>query len=180
MTNIDFLKIPEYYLIGANLKSPRDITSFFIFKKIKYYCYDIDCIDTYSGVMNRIKTGMSADLKSDPGERLYRQIAHLDSWGDQTIKGSSGDDFLEAITLFQNYYGYNIDHKNCIITIHDMTDYPFQGFNPEIEIKSAEEILIVEHEKKFNMRPLGNQQKLYVNMNRSIVYKSHFESLYDL
>lgn len=175
---IDFTKIPSYCLLGANLTSPRDISEFFRSNHIKYYCYSIDVINPKTMEINCAKKGMSSDIKSDYGERLYRQIAHLRSWGNLRILGSSGADFINVEELFQERYGYNIHHRCCIITIYDMTNYPFVGFDPRVEILAAEELLIMEHEKKFNAKPPGNLIESYSNVDRAIVSKLHFEGLF--
>ena len=176
---IDFSKIPKYYLIGANLKSPRSISDFFIKNNIKLYCYDISVINPLIGVMNCAKIGMSADIKSDFGDRVYRQIAHLKSWGDGLrILGSSGAEFINVAELFEKRYGYSIDHGNCMITIYNMTNYPFRGLNPRIEILAAEELLIKKHVKEFGGKPPGNLIESYLNADRAIIEKLHFEGLF--
>lgn len=179
MMKIDFSKIPKYYLLGANLKTPRDISDFFIKNNIKLYCYDVSVINASTGALNCAKKGMSADIKSDFGDRVYRQMAHLKSWSDGLrILGSSGAEFINVAELFEKRYGYPIDHKNCIITIYDMTNYPFRGMNARIEILAAEELLILEHVKQFGEKPPGNLIESYLNSDRAIIEKLHFEGLF--
>ena len=176
---INFSKIPKYYIIGANLKSPRDITEFFARKNIKYYCYDIQVVDSHTGQKNCSKIGMSANIKSDPGDRAYRQLGHLPSWGDNLrLFGPNGSDFVIVAELFKKKYNYDIDHRYCFVTIYDMTNYPFISMNPRTEILAAEELLIMEHKKQFGEIPVGNLIESYSNADKAVVETLHFNGLF--
>lgn len=174
---INWQNIPIYNIDCSKLTSPRDIIIFMEQNNIFNYVYKIDVIK--DSKLYCAKIGMSADKSRDKGERLYRQIAHLKSWRKQRILGPSGADFVIVEELFKKRHKFNINHKNCKLTIYDMTKYSFISFNVRDEILAVEETLIYEHEKKYGNKPVGNLLDSYSNRDKAVVEKMHFNKLFE-
>ena len=174
---INWNAIPLFTFKGIDLTQPYDIVNFMKERKIDDYVYIVDVIK--NNVNHRVKIGMSADDSRDYGERLYRQIAHLKSWRNQRILSSSGAEFVIIEELFKKKYKFTLNHKDCLFTIYDMTNYPYVGFMPRKEILAVEESLILQHEKTFGHKPVGNLLDSYSNIDKAIVSKMHFENLFE-
>ena len=96
--NTDWSIIPTHNINVRDLQSPYDISLFMKSHKIDKYLYQI----MYKGIV--IKYGMSADNSRNYGERIYRQIGHLRSWGTQRLNGSSGSDWRIVEEDFETLY----------------------------------------------------------------------------
>jgi hypothetical protein len=108
----------------------------------------------YKGIV--IKYGMSADNSRNFGERLYRQIAHGESWGAQRISGSSGADWRIIESDFENLYGSKIHKDHITIKIWNMSNYPFISIDPWTEVYYAEQSLIDTYNSIVGEKPIGN------------------------
>ena len=117
---------------------------------IKKYTYEIRCKNI------TIKYGMSDALTTQEGERIYRQIGHLDSWGKEKLQGQNGAEFLDYNQEYKNRYSENMNHNDIVITIWNFDNYPFETINSASEIESAEIELIETFTKFHGEKPIGN------------------------
>ena len=142
--------IPTHTIRVKELNSPYEISLFMKSHKIDKYLYQI----MYKGIV--IKFGMSADNSRNYGERIYRQIGHLRSWGNLRLTGSSGSDWRIVEEDFENMYGIPIDKNHIKIKIWDLTDYPFTTINPWNEVLVMESQLIARYVDAVGEKPIGN------------------------
>lgn len=175
--NINNYNLPIYTIICGNLKSPRDIIDFFTKKRINWYVYEISII--VDGILKTVKYGMSADNGRDFGDRIYRQLAHLKSWGDKRILGSSGADIVVVNDLWREKYNYDLDHNNVLIKILDVTNYPFKSVDPRKEILAIEENMIWHYEQLHGCKPIGNLLEKYSYKDRAIIEKLTLQRIFE-
>ena len=149
-TDTNWSIIPTHNINVKELQSPYDISLFMKSHKIEKYLYKI----MYKGIV--IKFGMSADNSRNYGERIYRQIGHLRSWGNQRLTGSSGSDWRIVEEDFENMYGIPIDKNYIKIKIWDLTNYPFITINPWNEVLILESQLIARYVDAVGEKPIGN------------------------
>ncbi len=173
-TEIDFSLLPRHVIEVADLQSPYDICRYFEIYKIDYYVYQIN----YKGIC--LKFGMSADNSKNYGERLYRQIAHAESWGDKRISGSSGADWRIVEDDFYRLYGIKIDMKDVTIRIWDATHYPFETMTPWDEVVAMETKLIEQYESLMCKKPIGNINDNANVIRRPKVRKGVFQDLFQI
>jgi hypothetical protein len=166
---------PKYTIDIGKLMYPADISQYFKNYKIEKYVY---CI-IFKGII--IKFGMSApkSFSKMPGERLYRQLGHCNSWGNACINGSSGSDWLIIERDFKNLYGINLDHRFIKTIIWDVTNYDFKSFNPFKEVESMESELINNYLKQFGEKPIGNINDEANKRSRSFVGKKVYYNLFE-
>jgi hypothetical protein len=148
--NTNWSIIPTHKINVKDLQSPYDISVFMNKHKIDKYLYQI----MYKGIV--IKFGMSADKSRNCGERIYRQIGHLRSWGNQRLNGSSGSDWRIVEEDFENLYGMQIDKDHVRVKIWDLTKYPFTTINPWNEVLVMESQLIAQYVEAVGEKPIGN------------------------
>jgi hypothetical protein len=173
MNKFDWNSFPKYTINIGKLSMPYAICNIFDHRRIDKYVY---CI-MFKGIV--IKYGMSAPgIIRVRGERLYRQLAHCYSWGPQRIDGSSGADWLIIERDFKNLYGVNIDHKDISVTVWDVTNYPFQSFNPFNEVEAMESEKIDEYVQLIGQKPIGNINDEANKRDRSFVSKSLYNKLF--
>jgi hypothetical protein len=132
------------------MTSPREIIVIMKKLKISRYVYEIK----FKGMT--VKYGMSDAETTYPGERLYRQIGHLESWGNQKINGPNGSEFEEISHNFYVKNNLKLDHNDITVSIWNFDNYTFKTTNPTMEINIAEEYLIKNYEKIYNEKPIGN------------------------
>ena len=142
--------IPTYILNVADLQDPYDICHFMKKHNIDWYLYRVK----YKGIV--LKFGMSADRSRNFGDRVYRQIAHAESWNDLRNTGSSGADWRIIEEDFYNLYGIKIDKNHLEIKIWDLTNYPWFSTVPRNEVIRMENELIEEYTKIVGEKPIGN------------------------
>jgi hypothetical protein len=150
MTTINWDIIPKYTIDCSKLTTAAEISAIFESCNVDKYLYRIK----YKGIL--IKYGMSADKSKTWGDRIYRQIGHLASWGAARLTGSSGADFRVTETDFFNLYGIELDHKHIELRIFDVTKYPFDSIKPRNQILEMESSLIQDYEKLTGSKPIGN------------------------
>ena len=148
--NVDWDNISTYDINVGMLSDPFEISKILKEYKIRKYCYRI----MFKGIV--IKYGMSADNSKNCGERIYRQVGHSASWGEQRLNGSSGADWRIVEEDFHKEYGIQIDKNHMTIRIWDFTDFAFQTYNPWDEVNAIEAQLIDEYVKLIGEKPIGN------------------------
>jgi hypothetical protein len=156
--NIDWSKITKHTIDIGKLAFPCEISDLMKQFKIRKYLYSV----RYKGIM--IKYGMSADNSRTYGERIYRQIGHSKSWetdldingNSKRLNGSSGSDWRIVEEDFEKYYGFPIDKKDMVVTIYDVTNYPFKTIDPWTEINVMESTLIETYVELVGQKPIGN------------------------
>ena len=99
---------------------------------------------------------MSADRSRNFGDRVYRQIAHAESWNDLRNTGSSGADWRIIEEDFYKLYGIKINKNHLEIKIWDLTNYPWFSTVPRNEVIRMENELIEEYTKIVGEKPIGN------------------------
>jgi len=165
--------IPTYNINIKDLQSPYDVSLFMKSHKIDKYLYQI----MYKGIV--IKFGMSADNSRNYGERIYRQIGHLRSWGNQRLTGSSGSDWRIVEEDFENLYGIPIDKDYIKIKIWDLTDYPFITINPWNEVLILESQLIARYVEAVGEKPIGNINDEANSIRRTSIHTSTWVKLFE-
>jgi hypothetical protein len=126
-----------------------------------------------------VKYGMTDASTTQHGERIYRQIGHLDSWGAYKLIGGNGSEFLFYNKEYKNRYSTGMNHNNIVVTLWSFDNYPFQTINTTSEIQSAEIELIENHKKFYGEYPIGNIDDGYQFHKKFAPIKSVFESLFD-
>jgi len=171
-TNFNWSIIPVYSLDVAKLKAPYDISVFMKKKEISKYLYQI----MYKGIV--LKYGMSADNSRTYGERIYRQIGHSRSWGEQRLTGSSGSEWRIIEEDFQNQYGVDI-HKDFLkIKLWNVSKYPFKTINPWFEVRAMEAVLIDRYRDAVGEKPIGNINDEKNSFKRPAILKSTWETFF--
>ena len=99
---------------------------------------------------------MSSAFTTQKGERIYRQIGHLDSFGANKLIGANGCEFLDINQKFKDKYGNDIDHNGITITIWSFDNYNFRTLDRVKEIIDAETELIETYETHYGELPIGN------------------------
>jgi hypothetical protein len=162
--NIDWNSIPTFEIDCNTLVTPANIMNIFRERKVEWYLYRIK----YKGIV--IKFGMSAATSEhrDYGERLYRQIAHLSTWGDKQIRGASGSEFRIVEDDFTARYGKKLKKKHITLKVYDFTNYAFDTIKPVNEIYYAEQELIRTYQTLVDEKPIGN-----IDDDKNVFQKKH-------
>jgi hypothetical protein len=142
--------IPTHTIDVGKLSDPYEICDLLKQHKIRKYVYRIK----YKGIV--IKYGMSADRSRNYGDRLYRQIAHSESWGARRNNGSSGSDWRIIEDDFYKLYGSKIDKADMTIKIWNLSAYPFVSINTAKEVFYIEQNLIEAYTTAVGEKPIGN------------------------
>lgn len=168
----------KYELDISKMSCSSEIAEFFREREIERYVYRIK----YKGIV--IKFGMSCPsaYSAREGDRLYRQIGHVHSWGNQRLTGSNGADFRVSMEDFENCYGFKLDHNFMSATVWDLTDCPFKTVKPDLEVKAIENWLIEEYVKIVGEKPIGNindesQVKTQAAVPVQVLEKLFFEEI---
>jgi hypothetical protein len=177
---IQWDEIPCYYIMGNELVTPYDICNIMKKNGTRKYVYRVTLVGK-NGLPNLIiKYGMSADNSRNYGERIYRQIAHSRSWGDQRLRGSSGADWIIIEDDVLEKFDITIDYKDIIITIFDLTNYPFVLQDEWLEVNKIESHYIKEYTRIFGSKPIGNLNDEHNAHFRPFIKKSTFFSLFEV
>lgn len=149
----------------GKINDPCEIADLCRKYSIEKYVYRIK----YKGLV--LKFGMSSPkaYTARNGDRLYRQIGHVSSWGTCRLTGSSGADFRIIEEDFENCYGHKLDHKFMSTTIWDLTNCPFQTIEPDKEVNAIENQLIEEYVQIVGEKPIGNINDESIIKQRSAV-----------
>jgi hypothetical protein len=172
---IDWKSIPKYKIECQYLNTAFDIRDAFKNKGISKYVYRIN----YKGVV--LKYGMSCErFKSkDPGDRLYRQIGHSESWGPQRIDGSSGSDWRIIEEDYNKLYGTKIDRMSISIQVYDFTHYDFVSTDPRKEVYFAEQELIELYRDIVGEKPIGNINDDPLYRKKGYIPKKTFDANFE-
>lgn len=160
--NIDWNSVPAFEINCGLIDSPSTIMNVFRQRKVTQYIYRIK----YKGIV--IKFGMSASESSDPGERLYRQIAHLNTWKEKQIRGPSGAEFRIVEDDFENLYGEKLIKDHINLKVYNFTNYAFTTIKPVDEIYYAEQQLIKLYSDLVGEKPIGN-----IDDDQNVFQKKH-------
>lgn len=172
----DWLSFAKRHEINiGKINDPCEIADLFRKYSIEKYVYRIK----YKGIV--LKYGMSSPkaYTARNGDRLYRQIGHVSSWGPQRLTGSSGSDFRITEEDFENLYGYKLDHKHMTATVWDLTKFPFQTVEPYKEVNAIENFLIEEYVKIAGEKPIGNINDEAIVKRQSAVPSALIDSLFE-
>jgi hypothetical protein len=156
--DIDWSKIVKHTIDVGKLNVPSEISNLMKTFKIRKYLYSI----RYKGIL--LKYGMSADNSRIYGDRVYRQVGHSKSWENDPVinntskrlNGSSGSDWRVVEEDFEKLYGFPIDRKQMMVTIYDVTNYPFKTIDTWTEINVMENDLIERYRELVGEKPIGN------------------------
>jgi hypothetical protein len=171
--NTDWTQVKCYSFPLKGMIDPSEIMQVVKQLNIKKYTYEIRCDNI------TIKFGMSDAETTQLGERMYRQIGHLDSWGSSKIHGQNGDEFLDTNEIFKNLYNRSMDHNNIVIYIWDFDNYPFVTINSSMEINNAECELIESYTNTYGELPIGNIDDGNLFRKKSAPLKSVFERMFE-
>jgi hypothetical protein len=140
---------------------------------IKSYVYEIK----HNNVT--IKYGMSDASTTQKGERVYRQIGHLDSFGANKLVGPNGSEFLDINKDYKYKYGCDIDHNNISITIWSFDNYNYRTIDTVKEIIDAETELIETFKNHYGELPIGNIDDNRLWKRKSAPRKDVCDALFD-
>jgi len=172
----DWESFPKYIIDLSKIQVPSQIVACFKKHNIDKYVY---CI-MFKGII--IKFGMSApkSYTREWGERVYRQIGHCSSWGDDVrLNGSSGSDWLIIERDFKYLHEIDLDHKYMKVIIWDVTNYKFQGFDPAKEVESMESEKINNYLYEYNEKPIGNLHDEANKLKRTFVSKQIYNNCFE-
>ena len=163
---------PIYEIDLAKLDRAADILQIMKHASVRKYVY------TFSYLDNIIKHGISGDLKSNPGDRIYRQAGHLDGWKSR-LYGPCGADM---ICINADYFAKTGEHLNRLgmkIKIYDLTNVESPSVaDPMFHVKQLERQLIKEYFDEHNCLPIGNiKDEAYVD-NKAYVSKEQFGAIF--
>lgn len=170
---IDWSLIQPLSFPLKKMTAPSDIMDVFKTLGIKKYPYEIRCKNI------TIKYGCSDAQTTQPGERVYRQIGHLDSWGNTKIVGPNGEEFLDYNALYKSQYGEDMDHNDIVITVWPMDNYPFVTTNSWLEVNDAETELVDAFVKFHNEKPIGNISDTKKFSPKHAPIKTVFEGMFE-
>jgi hypothetical protein len=148
-TNTNWAKTKRYSIALAPMSHSTDIIKEFKNLGIKSYIYEIRCSNI------TVKIGMSDAATTDLGERVYRQVGHLNSW-DKPLTGRNGEDFEIINETYKQVYSCEMDHKNITVNIWSFDNYKFLTTTPDVELENAEWELIETHRIIYGKLPIGN------------------------
>lgn len=153
---IEWKTVPKYIINISDLNMAYEICHRFRSWNIKHYVYMIK----YHGLV--IKYGHSVDEKSEPGNRLYRQIGHCEVWDNdpfyKKINGDSGSEWRIIEDRFHRLYGTKMMKDRMTVEVYDFTNYKFKSIKPIDEVKYAEQFLISTYNNITGDNPIGNIQ----------------------
>lgn len=176
----DWNLLPTLTIDCSTLSEPTDICKICkdngIYNK---YVYTIKYVDPVTHIDTVLKYGMScATEKNRYGDRVMRQVAHIESWGTSAYKGGCGADWLNVEQDFYKRTGKQISHTNIRIIIRNFENYPFKSFDQKTEITSAEQSLILHHYLMTEQVPIGNRKvysEAWLKKSNSYVPKAVFD-----
>lgn len=171
--DIKWLKTKNYSFSCSKMVKPYDICDTMANIGSDLYVYKI----TYNNIT--IKIGKSNDQSTNFGDRLYRQIGHLYSWGRDRITGPNDITFEEVDEKFHAIYGEYIDHRNLRVDIWDFTNYPFETINKDKELKDAEREMIEAYTKFYRQLPVGNIDDMQHAKRKSAPRKAVCDNLFE-
>lgn len=167
--NLEKLRtLPSYTMTVSKLSTPWEVIKDFTRLGIRNYVYTI----AYSEDI--IKHGMSCPRseRTKPGDRLYRQLGHLNGWDSEPLQGSSGSD----LKLVVDKHFPNVTRNDITVIIYDATNYSF--FGGKLDLEKGEHALVDEYEKKHGRRPYGNIQDTAPRGTKAVTANATFEKFF--
>lgn len=170
-TNWNNTKVYTIPLKG--LSHPWEIVNLIKQLGIRKYVYAI----MYNNIV--VKYGMSDANTTKSGERIYRQVGHLDSFGPNKIVGPNGSEFVDINQRFKDKYTADIDHNGMSITVWSFDNYNFRTMDTVKEITDAESELIETYKNHYGDLPIGNKDDNKFWKRKVAVSRSVYESIFD-
>ena len=170
----DWKQVPCSSFSLKGMMSPTEIIDEMKLLGIKKYTYEIRCKNI------TIKYGMSDAATTRPGERIYRQIGHLLSWGPTRLFGMNGIDFLAIDAEYYDTYQENMNHNDIVIYVWNFDNYPFITIDSWNEINNAEIELIENHATMYGGKPIGNIDDGYMFHKRSAPLLEVWEKFFEV
>lgn len=141
---------PIYEINLQHLNAAAEISWIMSEVNAVYYVYTFE----FNG--NVIKHGLSVDVKSNFGDRIYRQAGHLEGW-DTQLHGPNGNDMRLIDAEYYAKTGVHLNRNGMKIVVHDLTRTPSpHPTDPVYHVKQLERQLIRDHQEKYNILPVGN------------------------
>jgi hypothetical protein len=155
---------PVYQIDLQYLKSAVQISSIVKEFGTELYVY------TFTFGDHVIKHGISADRRSIPGERIYRQAGHLEGWRYKLAEGSAGTDMREINQRYLDRYGSSLNRNGMQITVYDLTDVQSpSAADACFHVKQLERKLIKDYVDRYNQLPIGNiKDESYIDRRLSV------------
>lgn len=173
MASINQSNVPVYDIDLSNFANPYDICKFFKNHNItQSYLYRI----MYKGIV--LKFGMSEGNQPSPGDRLYRQVGHSQSWNNP-INGPCGADWLIIERDMRKRYDIDMHKDDITVKVWDLRNYPFKMMNRRYEIEKLEAELIQDYVDVTGEKPIGNIYDITTPMNRPMISTQTFNDLFD-
>lgn len=166
------LPYPIYEIDLATLNKPADILWIMRHAGVKKYVYTF----LYQGEI--IKHGISVDIKSNPGDRIYRQAGHLDGWKSR-LHGPCGDDMIDINTEYLERTGEHLNRLGMKIIVRDLSNLHSPSMSDlNLHVKQLERQLIKEYHDKHGCLPIGNiKDESYID-NKTYVSEERWNSLF--
>lgn len=166
--------LEEYPMIERHLKylsEPKDIKDLLKKYKVGSFIYEFSVygiVLKYGMSMNKSreyirKRSNKEKIVNEPGERLYRQIAHLDGWP-RLAESEYGEDILKAVEKWEKEHpGYVIHKDNVTVRMWDL------GSNLEYkQVKQREASVIQEYHLAHRRMPYGNLEDYTPFLNYTV------------
>ena len=167
------LSYSVYEIDLAKLSSPSGILQIMKRLGIKKYVYTFVYLDKI------IKHGISVDVKSLAGDRIYRQAGHLDGWSSR-LTGPCGDDMVNINADYFAKTGEHLNRQGMKIIVRDLTNVSSPSLtDSNLHVKQLERQLIKEYISEHNCLPIGNiKDEAYLD-SKTYVTKSVWNNLFE-
>jgi hypothetical protein len=167
------LSYSVYEIDLAKLSSPSGILQIMKCLGIKKYVYTFVYLDKI------IKHGISVDVKSLAGDRIYRQAGHLDGWSSR-LTGPCGADMVDINADYFAKTGEHLNRQGMKIIVRDLTNVSSPSLtDSNLHVKQLERQLIKEYINEHNCLPIGNiKDEAYLD-NKTYVTKSVWNNLFE-
>jgi hypothetical protein len=172
MLEPQWFTIPVYTVNCEKMIKPSEICDAMKVYGTARYLYEI----RHNNVT--VKFGKSADRCVLHGERVYRQVGHLFSWGRSRLVGPNDITFLDIDSDYERMFGTFMDHKKITIIIWDLTDYKFQTTNMDAEIIKMEERLVSNYKTYYGQIPFGNKHDMTPLKKKALPLKASYDDLF--
>lgn len=172
MCNTNWNIISTHDINLSQFNNPADICGYFRNNKIKEYLYRIN----YKGIV--LKFGMSEGNQPNPGDRLYRQVGHSQTWP-APLNGPNGADWLIIERDMHQKYGITMHKDDITVKIWNLTKYPFNTINQRAEIERMEAELIDQYVSVVGQKPLGNIYDTEYALYRYNISKNVMTALFE-
>jgi len=134
------------------MKTPSEILAVFRKLEIEKFPYAI----VHDNILVKYGASAPATKNTEPGERVYRQVGRLLSFGKNRLTGPNSKEFGITDEKYQDLYGTPMNHNDIRVFVWPMDDYDFDTTNPWTEVNWAEQELIAAYVKFHGELPIGN------------------------